>query len=248
MGTMKRVLVGELMDDPAVDQHDLDLSLRYLRGINRYLGGSRALISHLADWSRTWLKGRPVTLLDVATGSADIPLAARKWALAAGFDLRVTGIDLHERTLELARRHVGPTQGVTVVRGDALRLVEEFGEGSFDYVHAGLFLHHLQDADVERVLTGMHRVARRGIVWNDLLRSRWNYFLVSAAVIGQARIVRHDGKASVAAGFTREEVRALAQRLGLNYAKYRPARLFYRFTLAGEKPIGTNGQSPVAAA
>lgn len=232
---MKRELVGELMDDPAVDRHDLDLSLRYLRGINRYLGGSRALTSHLENWSRAWPRDKPVTLLDVATGSADIPLAARAWAERAGFDLRVTGIDLHEATLEMARRHVDSHPGVTVQRADALRLVEEFGEKSFDYVHAGLFLHHLPDPDVERVLAGMDRVARRGIVWNDLRRSRLNYFVVSAAVLGQARIVRHDGKASVKAGFTQEEVEAFARRLGLGYTTYRRAPLLYRFTLAGEK-------------
>lgn len=226
------------MDDPGVDRDDLELSLRYLRGINKYFGGSGALISHLKRWSASWTKGRPVTLLDVATGSADIPLAARGWAERAGFDLKITGVDLHEGTLESARRHIGTRAGVTVVRGDAMRLVEQFGEGSFDYVHAALFLHHLPDTGVERVLEGMNKVARRGIVWSDLVRSRWNYFVVSLSVVGQPLIVRHDGKASVGAGFTRREVGALQDRLGLGYASYRRVPGWYRFTLAGEKNNG----------
>jgi ubiquinone/menaquinone biosynthesis C-methylase UbiE len=79
-----------------------------------------------------------VTLLDVATGSADLPLAATRWARRAGFQLRVTGVDKHHATLALAREHV--KDEVELRPADALELDTYFMPGSFDYVHAGLFL------------------------------------------------------------------------------------------------------------
>ncbi|MEC9373740.1 MAG: methyltransferase, partial [Planctomycetota bacterium] len=102
MGNGRR-LTPELMDDPGVDRAALAESLEYIRWVNRRMGGHAALLRHLKRWSARWPRDRAVTLLDMATGSADAAVAARRWGLDAGFDLRVTGIDLHETTLELAR-------------------------------------------------------------------------------------------------------------------------------------------------
>src|SRR6185369_6131668 len=100
---MQRTLTSELMDDPDVPRQELGRALWYIRAVNRRLGGVKALLSHLKAWSVRWPKDVPITLLDVATGSADLPLAAWRWAKGAGFDLRVTAIDKHGETLEFAK-------------------------------------------------------------------------------------------------------------------------------------------------
>lgn len=234
---MRRELVGELMDDPGVSADDLARSLRYIRWVNRRLGGSNGLLRHLREWSARWPRDRAVTLLDVATGSADIPIAARTWAGRHGFDLRITAVDLHPTTLDLARRHVADSgvDGITIVQADALRLMDHYGPGSFDYVHAGMFLHHLGQVEVLTVLRIMHRLARAGIVWNDLVRSRLSLAAVNAVLIGQPHIIRHDARASIRAAFTRADALDAAERVGITYARYRTL-LGHRFTLAGEKP------------
>jgi 2-polyprenyl-3-methyl-5-hydroxy-6-metoxy-1,4-benzoquinol methylase len=232
---MQRVVEPEQMDDPAAPREELDASLAYIRWVNRVLGGTRGLLGHLARWSARWPKDRPVTLLDIGTGSADIPLAAVRWARSRGFDLRITAIDLHPTTLELARRHIGPETAITLVQADALRLADHYGHGSFDYVHAGMFLHHLRQLDVWTVLRIMDRLARAGIVWNDLLRSRTSLTFLNAMLIGQGEMVRHDARASIRAGFTRAEVLDAAKRLELSYTRYY-GHLSHRFTLAGERP------------
>jgi 2-polyprenyl-3-methyl-5-hydroxy-6-metoxy-1,4-benzoquinol methylase len=241
---MQRRLTPELMDDPGVARDELGRSLGYIRWVNRRLGGSAALLKHLARWSRKWPRDRAVTVLDLATGSADIPVAVRRWGLARGFDIRITGVDLHETTLEFAREHVAAEsardarigEGITLERGDALRLTERFGAGSFDYVHASLFLHHLEDVEALTVLRIMDRVSRVGIVWNDLHRSRLHRALVEVILVGTPRIVRHDARVSVEAGFTQREVEAMARRVGAEYARYHRMPGWYRFTLAGERP------------
>ena len=65
-----RTLTPEMMDDPDVDETALRQSLRYIRGVNQVLGGQGALLGHLRRWSSDWATGEPVTLLDIATGSA----------------------------------------------------------------------------------------------------------------------------------------------------------------------------------
>lgn len=234
---MRRVLVGELMDEPGVSAEDLDLSLRYIRWVNRRLGGSRGLLRHLQAWSARWPRDRPVTLLDIATGSADIPIAARTWAVDRGFDLRITALDLHPTTLDLARRHVAKSgvDGITLLQADALRLMDPYGPDSFDYVHAGMFLHHLGQIEVLTVLRIMDRLARAGFVWNDLIRSRLAAAAVNVFLIGQPHIIRHDARASIRAAFTRADALDAARRVGITYARYRTL-LGHRFTLAGEKP------------
>lgn len=238
---MPRVLTPELMDAPDARREDLDRALRFIRAINRRLGGARALIDRLSRWSARWPAGRPITLVDVGTGSADIPVAARRWALARGHDLRITAIDAHETTLDLAREHLDAQpaevrEGINLVRADALRLVDACAPGSHDYAHAGMFLHHLQDIEAMTVLAMMDRVALRGLVWNDLSRSAFARLGVRALTMAASPMVRHDARVSVDAGFTKREAVDLAQRVGLGYCRYHGMFLAQRFIVAGERP------------
>lgn len=228
------------MDDPAVDRSQLDGALRFIRAINRRMGGVSSLIRHLERWSPRWPTDRPVTLLDVGTGSADLPLEAVRWARTRGLDLRVTGVDLHETTLELGREHIASepdlADAITLQHADALVLDDTFADGTFDYVHAGLFLHHLTDIQIKLVLRMMDRIAARGIIWNDLVRSTVGRAFIHAVTIGKPEIIRHDARVSVEAGFTQAEVLDYARRLDLTYCDYSWNLFTHRFTLAGERP------------
>lgn len=235
-GTMQRVLEGEIMDEGNVSEADMRAALRFIRGVNRRLGGAAALIRHLQTWSVSWPKGRPITLLDLGTGSADIPMAVRRWSQAHGHDVRITATDIHPLTLALAREHVGDTPGIEVRELDALSMRDTLGARSFDYVHAGMFLHHLSEIQILTVLAGMERVAARGVVWNDLVRSRLNLAFITLLTIGQPEIIKHDARASVRAGFDRREVMDLARRTDLGFCRYESSLFTGRFTLAGERP------------
>jgi hypothetical protein len=81
----------------------------------------------------------------------------------------------------------------------------------------------------------MDRLAKVGLVWNDLMRSRIGELFIRLATLGQPTIVRHDARVSVQAGFTKREVLDFARRLDLHYTRYASNTLTHRFTLAGEK-------------
>lgn len=236
---MKRQLTPEWMDDPAVDPAELKAALAFIRKVNLRLGGVKALTKHLERWSTRWPDGHEVTILDIATGSADIPVEVVRWARERGHRVRITAVDIHQTTLDSARQHVERELGadalIELVRADAKELVDQYGPLSFDYVHAGMFLHHLSEIEILTVLRIMERVAKRGIVWNDLVRSRVAMAGIWALTLGKSDMIKHDARVSVRAGFTKKEVKDYARRTSLGYCRYRSSFFTQRFTLAGEK-------------
>jgi methyltransferase family protein len=230
----RRHRTPELMDDPGADPRELSESLRFIRMVNRRLGGTRAVLSQLSRWSAGWPTQREIRLLDVGTGSADIPVAMVQWAQRRGLRLHITAVDANPATVELARRHVGDRPEIELVCADALGLVEQFEPGTFDYAHAGMFLHHLDDVEVLTALRIMDRLTTRGLIWNDLVRGPVELLGVRLLSLGGPAMVRHDAIASVAAAFTRREALDLARRVGLSNVRYR-RHLFGRFTLVSTK-------------
>jgi 2-polyprenyl-3-methyl-5-hydroxy-6-metoxy-1,4-benzoquinol methylase len=208
----RREIAPELMDDPRLDPAEHRRALTGLRRLNRW---SRAAAAFWPTLRRLALGGKPVRLLDVATGSGDVPLTLARWAKAAGFEVEVHGCDVSDTALSVARsRAVGVN--ATFFRHDA---VADPLPGGFDLVTCSLFLHHLPVAEVVTVLRHMAD-AGRAVVVSDLARGRLNFVLVWLAshTLTRSRVVRFDGPVSVRAAFTPAEVRQLAEEAGLGGA------------------------------
>jgi len=199
----------ELLDGPLDDETVLRGNLRDLARINRWLGGtaaSRRALDRL-------LSGRtvPHTMLDVGTGAADIPLALLEHRARSG-RLRVTGVDARQEVLDAARANdprIDRTPDMELVASDGRRL--PWPDRSFDVVHASLVVHHLEPPDALAFLREAARVARLGVVINDLVRARhhWIGARLLLPVMTRNRFTRHDGPLSVQRAYTRMELRAL---------------------------------------
>ncbi len=200
----------ELLDGPLDDVAALRGNLRDLARINRWLGGtaaSRRALDRL-------LSGRtvPHTMLDVGTGAGDIPLALLGHGARSGRRLRVTGIDSRQEVLDAAR-----ARDPRLDRSPDLELVVSDGrllpwpDRSFDVVHASLVVHHLEPPDALAFLREAARVARLGVVVNDLVRARhhWLGARLLLPLMTRNRFTRHDGPLSVQRAYTRMELRAL---------------------------------------
>lgn len=228
-----RRLEAEWMDEPGVDPAKLRKSLSFIRIINRMLGYTRTTIEHFERLSRSWKPGETIQILDVATGSADIPLALANWGKTRGFDLRIVGLDRHALTARFADERTAHVPNIRIVRGDALCL--PFTWGTFDYAITNMFLHHLDDDSIVTALREMDRVARRGIVAADLLRHKRAYAWITLFTLFSAPMVKHDARVSVAQSLTKPEVLQIRRWAGVEYAEY--YRHFgHRFVLAGQKP------------
>lgn len=228
----RRILTPEVMDRDDVNETDLRKSLGYLRWVNRFLGGTGPIVRQLAAWSKTWPTDRPIVILDVATGGADLPKSMVTWARRHGRSVRVIGIDRHEKTLQYARENVGDEPWITLLRSDALHL--PLPPNSVDYAVSSLFLHHLNDVQVMTVLSAMDKVARRGLIWSDLLRRHRAVQWIRLLSLFANPVVKHDAPVSVLAGFRRDEVLAMRDRLELRHLRFRE-HFGHRFTLSGQR-------------
>jgi ubiquinone/menaquinone biosynthesis C-methylase UbiE len=206
----------ELLDGPLGDPAVLRGNLRDLAWLNRRLGGtaaSRDALDRLLGERRG-----AHTLLDVGTGGADIPLDLLREAPRRGRDLRITAVDSRAEVLDAAR-DVDPrtrqTAGLELLLGDGRSLPWE--DRSFDVVHASLLLHHLEPPEAIAFLREAGRLARRGVIVNDLVRARrhWIAARVVLRIATRNRYTRHDGPLSVRRAYTRVELRALLAAAGL---------------------------------
>ena len=170
VGFSSRATEPEILDVETPPDKVVAECYRFIRRVNRWMGGRRALISRFREFSRSWKPGERIFVLDVGAGAADLPAYLQRWGKRAGFDVRVVALDIDESTLRFARAE---EPGVLFCRGDIHRL--GFREGAFDYVMCSMFFHHLTEKQIVAALRAFDRIAKRGMVVNDLLRRvRWH--------------------------------------------------------------------------
>lgn len=232
MLTPKRIYVEELLDAGEGTDDDVARNLSDLRRINRFLGGTKVVLSALESFARNG-NVRHLSLLDVGTGSADIPAAVVEWCKEHGVNAMVSALDISERNLRIARTRLGISRAIELIRADSLNL--PFAARSFDFVTASLFLHHFQDDDVVRLLSDFARVARRAVIVNDLVRNLIPYYFtrLTGPILATSFLTRNDGPVSVLRGFTAKELKILAERAGLRRLEVK--RSFpYRLSLVAQ--------------
>ncbi len=205
----------ELLDLPHdfYTPDELEGALKDLTLVNYYLGNVRAVLKHLAAMNAE-TADEGFTLLDVATGTADIPIAIAKWARQAGIRIGITAIDIDPLTINIARKRTELYPEIALAVADGLAMPYE--EKSFDYVLCSKTVHHFTDEQVLQVIKEVSRVARRGYVIVDLRRSWIACILIFllTRLFSKNRLTRSDGPLSVLKSFTPEELASLASRNG----------------------------------
>lgn len=226
----RRAHAEELLDARSHDMAELEESLGHVASVNRWLGGAAAVTRYI----KPLLAQRAhVRLLDVATGSADIPLQIVQWARRRGYRVEIVATDIHPQMLELARRRCRNYGEIAVQQADALQL--PFPADAFDASMMSLALHHFEGAAQLTVLREMARVTREIVIVNDLERTRLNHLgarILAATHWRHNRLTRHDGPLSVLRSFTKDELRAIGAAAGLGERVER--RFFQRIVLIGD--------------
>ena len=207
--------VEEILDGPLDDLDAVAGNLRDLRRVNRLLGGTR--LSRLAI-TRLWPDGTSLSVLDVGTGGADIPVSLLADAARHGRSLRVEAIDSRPEVIEaarLARPALDRVAGLSLQVADGLAL--PYPDGAFDVAHCSMVVHHLEPAEAVALLREMARVSRLGVVVNDLVRGRlfWAGAWVMSHAATRNRLTRNDAPMSVRRAYSRDELRGLVDKAGL---------------------------------
>ncbi len=215
----------EMMDDFSITDERLQRALQEIRAVNVLLGGHSTTMSVLLPFLRRRPKEESVRILDVGTGTADIPERIVRWAARVGRRVEVVATDKNAATLryadaQLDRRLQARLRPVLRTEtADALDL--PYDEDSFDVAMSAMFMHHLTDEQAVQHLRELKRVARHGIIVNDLHRHPLAFYGVKlfSRVIGALEMFRHDSALSVLKSFTRRELETLASHAGLGEAK-----------------------------
>lgn len=207
--TFPRCRVNEWMDSPDLAEDRHRAALVGLRRLNRLSGISGTIFRRLARLVSTTPEGRPLRVLDVASGSGDLPIDWLQMAARRHLPLEVTALDRSELAMQAAAdaAQVAGVELRTVCR-DCLR---DGLPSGFDVVTSSLFMHHLDPPDVSRLIQEMWRASGRAIVICDLERSRVNLAMIACAarLVTRSDVVHFDASASVRGAYTRDEFATL---------------------------------------
>lgn len=200
----------EMMDDPSLPEDEHLRALAGLARLNRISGVAGAMYRYLRVHALS-RGNRPLCVLDVASGSGDLPIAWAKLARREGLSLQLTLLDAHSIAIEEQQRRARRAGlDILSLQHDCLKSPLPSG---FDVVTCSLFMHHLDDHQSFRLLQSMQAATDNAMVVCDLERSRLNLALVQigARLLTRSRVVHHDASVSVRSAYTMEEFKKLAE-------------------------------------
>lgn len=216
----------ELMDDFSITDDRLTSALEQLRWVNRFLGGYSAPLSILKPLLRasaSSTSSQPLRILDLGTGIADLPEVIVRWAhqQTPALAVEIVAVDANPVTVDYARqalnKRLSPplASRITVEVADALAL--PYTTDSFDVVMASMFLHHFAEANAIVIVQAMQRIARNGIIINDLHRHPLAYYGIYSLtrLLPASPMVQNDGPLSVLRGFEASDLKTIARGAGL---------------------------------
>ncbi|WP_411734738.1 methyltransferase domain-containing protein [Paeniglutamicibacter sp.] len=198
----------EEMDGPGADPVLLERTYAQFSLVNRCVSGWRGMYVGLVRPALP--RNATATILDIGCGGGDIALALLRWALADGYDVKVTGIDPDPRAHDFASRAgaaagFGPGE-LEFRRAASADLV---AEGMvFDVVISNHVLHHLDPPALAGVLADSQELAGALAIHSDLRRRRSALLLFGLATLPLAgtSFIRRDGLTSIRRSYTRDEL------------------------------------------
>lgn len=220
----------EQMDDPGLDAATYAAVVADLAKVNRLLMTARPTIGFI----RRTLAGRKAfRLLDVGFGQGDMLRAIARWAKRKDIATDLVGIDLNPRS-DAAARPVTPRElPISYRTGDYAGCA---GEG-WDFVISSSVTHHMSDAQIHAFLRFMEAEAAMGWYVNDVRRHWFAYygFPLLARIMFWQKMVREDGRLSIARSFREDEWWKLVLESGIDPLGVSVVRRF-PFRLCVERP------------
>jgi 2-polyprenyl-3-methyl-5-hydroxy-6-metoxy-1,4-benzoquinol methylase len=212
--------VLEMMDRPQPVSIELERDLERLRQLNRWFG-SYGLIS---TFIRRWIiPGAKLRVVDLATGSGDIPRLLVDHARRIGARIEVDAVDRQAATLEIARKL---SVGYPEISYHEANILEWDCPQGYEIALCSLVLHHFSDDDAVKLLRRCRELSNRFVLVSDLRRG----FLLKTgvhmltALIFRESMTRFDARLSAQRAFSFGEMRELAIRAGWQNFKHKKFR------------------------
>ena len=200
----------EMMDRPQPVSAELERDLACLRQLNRWFGSYRLVLNFMCRWIKP---GGGVRIVDLATGSGDIPRLIVDYARKIDAQIEIDALDRQCATLEIATKLSAGYPEISYRETDIL---EWNPVGAYDIVLCTLALHHFTEGDAVRLLRRCLEASRRFVLVSDLRRGFYlkaGVYLLTALIFREP-MTRHDMRLSAERAFSFSEMRDLAARAG----------------------------------
>jgi SAM-dependent methyltransferase len=213
----------EWMDRPQPVSEELAADLRNLRALNRYFGSYRLIRHFLHRWVRP---NDNLHILDLATGSGDIPRLVVEFARKIGATVQLDAVDFQQATLEIAQ---GLSTGFPEIHYHCAD-IHDFGcTEDYDVVLFSLALHHFSENAAVHLLGRCRQLSRDKVLVADLRRSRLARFGLDllTTLLFREPMTRNDAHVSMERAFSFGELDQLARAAGwrdFGHRRFRFAR------------------------
>ncbi len=215
--------VLEMMDRDQPVSIELERDLERIRQLNRWFGSYRLVSGFIRNWIKPTDKLR---IVDLATGSGDIPRLIVDHARKIGAKVEIDALDRQPATLEIARTLSADYPEISYREANIL---EWSSVEAYDITLCTLALHHFSNEDAVRLLHRCRKVSKKFVLVSDLRRS---FSLIAGVYLLTTLIfcepmTRYDARLSALRAFSFSEMRDLAVRAGwmnFGHEKFRFAR------------------------
>lgn len=197
----ERINDPEIMDDFSIQDERIGEALAELKVINKFLGGISTTKKGLRKFLRNTYD-KKIKILDAGSGASDVfEKEKNKFVLFS--------LDRNKKICTYLKSN----KNINPVFGNALEL--PFKRKSFDIVHTSLFLHHLNEEEIKKLLSVFSETAVNGIIINDLRRSILAYLGIKilTMLFSKSDFVKNDGPLSVKKGFTKDDLTKILNKI-----------------------------------
>ena len=199
----------EMMDRPQPVSAELERDLERLRQLNRWFGSYRLISFFMRRWM---MPGAQMRIVDLATGSGDIPRLLVDYARRIGAHVTVDAIDQQPATLEIARSLSSDYPEISCHAANIM----DWDASGYDIALCSLALHHFSEDDAVKLLRRCRALSERFVLVSDLRRGfllQTGVYLLTALIFREP-MTRFDARLSAQRSFSFGEMRELAVRAG----------------------------------
>jgi 2-polyprenyl-3-methyl-5-hydroxy-6-metoxy-1,4-benzoquinol methylase len=213
LNTKHRSSAPEIMDDFNMEGEILRDALDKIAGINRFLGGNKAILDGIKLLIKNKPKATAIRIIDIGCGNGDMLRAIADYGSKNKLNFILKGIDANDFTIN----HAKSLSTIYNQIGYECKDVFKNDLEACDIMRCTLTLHHFKDEEILDLLARYKKITTIGIIINDLQRSALAYYLFIALcfVFRLNKMSKEDGLVSILRGFKKGDLFNYAEKLKL---------------------------------
>lgn len=220
-----RATATEFLDQPDCNPDMAAASYRFMEMVNFWFGGIRTVRRFLETETAECHATAPLRILDIGSGSCDIPLAMSRWASTYGISLHFTCLEKADYAVDIARKKLSQSGNTSIHLFQEDAFIHQPSE-PYDCAIASMCFHHFSDTQILALLARLRGFVRNSVLINDLRRSRLAHLAARLLLTAKPSELQHDALLSIRRGFKIGELSTLLGQLESATISEKPIRWF----------------------